>query len=322
MVRHSCAVGTDGMLGRFRGQQCFKARAYGRGGCGVGATGSSIYLGREAVCATKHRKELIIGPHMARLGLRMRVPLDLDTDALGTFSGEVPRLGSPHEVVVRKARLGMVSTGLGLGLANEGSFGPHPEMPLVAGDHEILAFIDDDLGIQVTEEVISPATNFGYSTVAGMDDCCDFLRRARFPSHGLIVRPNSGSQAGAPLLKGITAWQDLADAVARCAQGSSDGLAHVETDMRAHMNPTRQRVIGVLAQRLARRLAARCPSCGTPGWGLVGAVRGLRCEVCGGETDWVREEIHGCPRCPFRRNLPRSDGLRVASAANCPVCNP
>ena len=288
----------------------------------MAATDSSIYQGREAVCATRHRKERIIGPHMAALGLRMRVPLDLDTDALGTFSGEVPRLGSPYEVVLRKARLGMVSTGLPLGLANEGSFGPHPAVPFVAGDHEILAFVDDELGIQVAEELFSPETNFAHRVVAGIEDCRDFLRLARFPAHGLIVRPNAGSQPGPLLLKGITVWQDLADAVVRCAQASSDGLAHVETDMRAHMNPTRQRVIGILAERLARRLAARCPSCGTPGWGLVDVVKGLRCEVCDGATDWVREEIHGCPRCQFRRNLPRSDGRRVASAANCPWCNP
>ena len=293
-----------------------------KGMCDVGATDASIYSGREAVCATKHCKEQTIGPRMARLGLRMRVPLGLDTDALGTFSGEVPRLGSPHEVVLRKARLGMASTGLPLGLANEGSFGPYPAVPFVAGDHEILAFIDDELGIQVAEELFSPETNFAHRVVSAIDECCDFLRLARFPSHGLIVRPNSGSQPDPLLLKGITTREDLVGAVARCAQASSDGLAHVETDMRAHMNPTRQRVIGVLAERLARRLAAVCPSCGTPGWGLVGVVRGLPCEECGGETDWVREEIHGCPRCQLRRNVLRSDGRRAASAANCPWCNP
>ncbi len=287
----------------------------------MGATYSSIYQGREAVCATKHRKEQIIGPRMAHLGLRMRVPLDLDTDALETFLGEVPRLGSPHEVVVRKARLGMVSTGLPLGLGNEGSFGADPAVPFVAGDHEILAFVDDELGIQVTEELFSSGTNFACQVVAGIDDCRDFLRHARFPSHGLIFRPNAGSPPWPLLAKGIASWTEFVDAVGRCAQASSDGLAHVETDMRAHVNPMRQRVIGILTERLARRLAARCPSCGAPGWGLVGVVRGLPCEVCGGATGWVREEIHGCPRSQFKETIPRSDGIRVANAAPCPWCN-
>lgn len=288
----------------------------------MGATCSSVYQGRAVVCATKHRKEQIIGPLMARLGLRICVPMDLDTDALGTFSGEVPRLGSPHEVVVRKARLGMISMGLPLGLASEGSFGPHPAVPFVAGDHEILAFVDDGLGIQVTEELFSSETNFAYQVVAGIDGCRDFLRRARFPSHGLILRPNAGSPPWPLLVKGITTWAEFVDAMRRCAQASSDGLVHVETDMRAHMNPTRQRVIGILAERLARRLATRCPSCAAPGWGLVGVVRGLPCAVCGGATDWVRQEIHGCPLCQCKQTIPRSDGRHVADAAHCPWCNP
>jgi hypothetical protein len=282
----------------------------------------SFYRGREAAVATKHGKEDVSGPPMAPLGLHLRVPRDLDTDALGTFTGEVPRVGTPLEVALRKARMGMRATGLPLGLANEGSFGPHPEVPFLAGDHEILLFIDDALGIQVYEETFTSETNFAHCTVARGDDLDDFLRRVHFPGHGLIVRPNSPPQPSELLFKGITTWPDLVAAVGRCARASSDGCAHVETDMRAHMNPTRQRVIATLADRLARRLTTRCPSCGTPGWGRVGVVRGLPCEVCGSETDWVREEIHGCPRCPLRRTEPRSDGLHAANPAHCPWCNP
>lgn len=280
------------------------------------------YQGREAVLSTKHGKEQVIAPPlMASVGLNVRVPEGVDTDTLGTFTGEVPRIGTAREVALRKARLGMAAVGLPLGLANEGSFGPHPLVPFVMGDHEILVFVDDELDIQVIEELSSMKTNFAYQVVTGATDLSHFLQRVHFPSHGLIVRPNSGLQPGL-LFKGITTARSLEEAVDRSARASTDGLAHVETDMRAHLNPTRQLVLRDLAERMARRLASRCSQCGAPGWGVVDVVRGLPCEVCGGETDWVREEIYGCPRCQLRHNRPRSDGLHHVDSENCSWCNP
>jgi len=41
----------------------------------------------------------------------------------------------------------------------------------------------------------------------------------------------------------------------------SDGKARIETDMRAHQNPTRQIMIRVIARKLARRLSAPCTQC-------------------------------------------------------------
>lgn len=81
---------------------------------------------RQASLATKHSKERAIArPLRFALGLDIAATPDLDTDLLGTFSGEVPRVGTALEVCKRKARLGMAGTGLPFGLASEGSFGPH-----------------------------------------------------------------------------------------------------------------------------------------------------------------------------------------------------
>lgn len=289
----------------------------------MGSPGATVhpYRGREAVLTTKHGKGRAIAPPLLRqVGLELRVAEE-DTDRLGTFTGEIPRLGTAYEVALRKARMGMAALGLPLGLANEGSFGPHPLTPFVARDHEILVFIDDELRIQVTEQVVSTETNFAHRDVRGVEDFGDFLQQVRFPSHGLIVRPRSGLQPGL-LFKGIVDVRQLEDAVARCARASADGLAHVETDMRAHMNPTRQAVLRELAERMAHRLAGRCTRCGAPGWGLIDVVRGLPCELCGGETEWVREEIYGCSRCHLQETRPRSDGRAYADAGHCPRCNP
>jgi hypothetical protein len=280
------------------------------------------YQGRMAVLATKHRKEQVLGPPLqATVGLELFVPDQMDTDLFGTFSGEITRQGTPREVGLRKARLGMKISGLTLGLASEGSFGPHPQLLFVPVDHELLVFVDRERNIEVVEEILSLHTNYAQTDVKNVDSLKDFLARVQFPSHGLIVKPNSGLQPGL-LFKGITDFAALQNAIDRCASASRDGLAHVETDMRAHMNPTRQQVLQEVAMKLGRRLATPCPACRTPGWGLVDVVKGLPCEWCGGATELVRAEIHGCPHCEYRESQPRSDGLSVASPGYCAECNP
>jgi hypothetical protein len=280
------------------------------------------YRRRKAVLATKHQKERVVRqPLRTAVGLKVYVPDELDTDLLGTFSGEVERHGTPREVALRKARLGMSATGLTLGLASEGSFGPHPYLPFVPSDHELLVFVDDELGFEVVEQILSPKTNFAHHAARTLEDLKDFLSRARFSSHGLIVRPNSGLQPGL-LFKGITTIGTLEEALEQCSSASADGLAHVETDMRGHMNPTRLQVIREVAVRLGRRLATLCPGCQTPGWGVVDVVRGLPCEWCSRETQLVRAEVHGCPRCDHRESHPRSDGRHGASPGDCSWCNP
>jgi hypothetical protein len=217
----------------------------------------------------------------------------------------------------------MEAAHMSLGLAIEGSFGPFPSWPMIPADHEILVFLDDELGLEVVEQWLSPETNFASVAVhpADADELADFLDRVKFPSHGLIVRPHSGLQEGY-LWKGIVDPAVLHDAVARAAAVSQDGMAHVETDMRAHMNPSRQQVLAVLAGRLGERLAAACPACGAPGWGLVDVVRGLACESCGAATPLVKAEVFGCARCSHQDSHPPAHGLTAASAGDCEWCNP
>ena len=254
-------------------------------------------------------------------GLHVIVPDGVDTDQLGTFSGEIERVGNQLDTALSKARLGMTALGLPLGLASEGSFGPHPHVPFIPVNYELLLFVDDEAGIQISERMVTEKTNYSHTDVASAEELVTFLVRAGFPSHALIVRPNSGFVPGF-LFKGIHAPEALARAVQACARVSADGRAHVETDMRAHVNPTRRYVIRTLAVRLARRIAASCPACSSPGWGVVDLERGLPCEWCGSRTDLVKAEVLGCTRCHHRDSRPRSDGTERAPAKYCPVCNP
>jgi hypothetical protein len=92
------------------------------------------YAGERAVIATMHGKEAAVAPVLlARLGLVVTTAANLDTDALGTFTGEIPRAGTIREAAISKARLGMTATGLPIGIASEGSYGPHPNIPFIPG---------------------------------------------------------------------------------------------------------------------------------------------------------------------------------------------
>ncbi len=282
----------------------------------------SEYDGHKVILTTKHGKDKAIArPTWQALRAVVEVCPQIDTDVLGTFSGEVERVGTPREVALKKARLGLNLTGARLGVANEGSFGPHPAFPWIPSDHELLVFIDRDRDIEISEGLLTEVTNYAQCQARRIDDLTQFLERALFPSHALIVRPRHGNGPGL-LFKGITDLQSLRAAISQCASASEDGLAHVETDMRAHLNPTRMRMIRRLAHRFARRIATACPCCQTPGWGQIRAKRGLPCRACGEPTELVVNEILGCVRCDFILPKPRRDGKREADESACPICNP
>lgn len=281
------------------------------------------YRDRRIALGTKHGKERVVRPpFLAQLGAMLEVPADMDTDLLGTFTGEVERAVSPGETAFKKAAWAMSLTALPLGLASEGSFGPHPEIGFVPCDSEWMVFVDDDLGLRIAETLITTDTNFGHTVVQNADEAAPFVEEASFPSHALIVRPNQPKSGVKSLFKGVADRVALARAIRLCRADSLDDRVRIETDMRAHMNPTRQRAIQALAFKLARRIRERCAACGAPGWGLVGTLPGLPCEECRFPTKHHLKECFGCVSCDRREILPRADGRALSSVRHCDLCNP
>ncbi|MHB8191348.1 MAG: DUF6671 family protein [Ferrimicrobium sp.] len=279
-------------------------------------TGPHLFQGRQAALATKHNKLAQIGPPLqAAVGLDV-VVADVDTDLFGTFTGETPRLGGPLETAIAKARAAAEVMSLSLGLASEGSFGPYPHLPFVPSDLEIVVLVNREFGYHVAEEGLTTETNFAYVRLTPDEAFDEFLRSAGFPSHAVVVLPSVGP---GPIVKGITDLSELATAISACAAVSTDGRALVQTDMRAHCNPTRQRQIAQVANQLAQRLSSCCPECGTPGWGAIETVGGLPCGVCQAPTGLTSTIISGCPMCSHRE-VQEVDG--VAPAGCCALCNP
>lgn len=277
----------------------------------------------EAVLATRHDKLPLIAPAMADvLGLRVRA-VDVDTDSLGTFAGEVERAGSMWDTAIAKARLGMVHTGVPIGLASEGSIGLDPVLPFAIGDTELVVLVDDRLGIVVGESHTSWDVVAVGRDVGPGDSIDDLLAQADFPAHGLIVRPAAPTAVATPgpIVKGVHDRVALEAAIVRCRADSADGLVRIETDLRAHHCPSRRPVIHAAASRLATRLARTCPACAAPGWGVVRRRPGARCAACGAETTVARAEVEGCARCEHEHEHPLP-GAAGVDPAHCPVCNP
>jgi hypothetical protein len=292
----------------------------------------SAYRGTHIALATMHGKFDALAPAFSTLGATLVVAENIDTDALGTFSGEVARRQPPLETAVAKARLAMVTTGLPLGLATEGSFGPDPVIGMVPLHREIAVLVDDTRGIIVNEQFNSHETNYTGCWLGAKDIAMDGtqvnstlgdaqLLRWGFPEHALIVRSEPFAPGGA-VRKGIVDRAALEIAIRDCLAASPEGRVRVETDMRAHLNPTRMRNIAILGERLVQRLRQHCPQCDAPGFGRTDVVTGLPCEACDMPTSGVLAEVYACVACGHCEQRPRSDGRAFADPAHCDRCNP
>ena len=136
-----------------------------------------------------HEKERALAPVFRRvLGAEIVVPV-LDTDTLGTFSGEVPRPDALVETTLLKAdMLFEAMPDLDYALASEGSYGPIDRVPLPPGGVELLAFIDRKRGLRHVETLPTHRTNWRLQRFAVADPARLLaLRDMGFPEFGVFV---------------------------------------------------------------------------------------------------------------------------------------
>ncbi len=278
-----------------------------------------LYRGRPLLIATMHGKQQAISPVLQHeLGVKTFTLVDFDTDRWGTFSGEVERKSDPLATARQKCLHGLEQGSVDLAVASEGSFGPHPFIPFIPADEEILLFIDrrNDLEIMVKE--LSPDTNYAESTVTSIEDLLTFVQTARFPSHALILRPSPDSLQN--MVKGIREEKTLLEIGSQFLKQNRQ--LHVQTDMRAHMNPTRMKVIAGAAEKLAQRIKCVCPACGIPGFGPTQFHKGLPCAQCSFPTKGVQRIVSSCLKCSYQENVEFPNGKRHEDPMYCDNCNP
>lgn len=278
-----------------------------------------MFKGRKLIIATKHGKEKVIAPILEQgLGVKCFVAKDLDTDKLGTFTGEVERNDDPLTTARNKCYMAMELTNCDLAIASEGSFGPHPTIFFIPADDEILIFIDKINGLEIIVRELSTETNFNGSEIKTKEKLLEFAANANFPSHGLILRKSRYKFAD--IVKGITNVEELINVFNSLID--KFGTAYIETDMRAMYNTTRMKVIESAAKKLIKKINTLCPVCNMSGFGITDAKEGLPCELCNFPTRSTISYIYSCQKCNYKKEEKYPKGKQTEDPMYCDYCNP
>ncbi len=280
-----------------------------------------LFAHRVAVLATMHGKEAAIAPLLqAELNLKTIVPADFNTDAFGTFTREIKRTGDQLTAARFKAEAAMQLVGETLGLASEGSFGPHPAIPYLPCNRELVILLDATHDLEIVGYDFSTDTNYRQQVVNSLEAALAFAQQIGFPSHGLVAMPTADSPEPAAIVKGIVTESELREAVTPWLQ--RQGSVYLETDMRAMLNPTRMQAIARATQDLIRKLRSHCPQCDAPGFDVSDRKPGLPCGLCYTPTDLTLAAVYSCQKCSFTQDRLYPDGIELADPAQCAYCNP
>ena len=278
-----------------------------------------MFAGRNLLIATKHKKERVIAPLVVEaLGIKDVFISDFDTDSLGTFSGEISRKEDPITTVRNKCLKAMEFSNCDLAIANEGSFGPHPSLFFCAANEEFIILIDQKNKLEIIERVISTETNFDAKQITSEEELIAFCEKVQFPSHAVILRPavNDYTQ----IFKGIQDKSELMEAYKHLL--SSYSSVYIEPDMRAHMNPSRMKVIAEVTKKLIKKIQSTCPNCSIPGFGITDAKVGLPCQQCHLPTKSTLSYIYACLACGHQEEKKYPHAKTWEDPMYCDFCNP
>ena len=278
-----------------------------------------IFQNRKIIIATKHQKEQVIAPILEKeLGVSCFTDETFDTDALGTFTGEVVRELDPISTAREKCLRAMKANNCDLGIASEGSFGPHPSMFFISADDEFLIFIDTKNNLEVIVREISTATNFNGKQIQSQKELMAFAKDIGFPKHSLILRKSKNENTD--IQKGITDVEILKKSFEQLY--AKYNYVYAEMDMRAMHNPTRMNVIEQATQKLVQKIKSTCPECQIPGFGITDAKNGLVCSLCGSPTNSTLSYIYVCQHCKFTKEEMYPNKKTTEDPTYCDYCNP
>lgn len=277
------------------------------------------FQNRKLLIATKNEKERVIAPILEQaLGVHCFIDATFDTDQLGTFTGEIERELDPVSTVREKCLRAMKHSNCNLGIASEGSFGPHPSLYFVSADDEFLIFIDTVHQIEIILRELSTETNFDGRQIHNEKALLVFAEQAGFGSHGVILRKSKDSNLD--IHKGITDLKKLIEVYTHL--DSKYNSVYAETDMRAMYNPRRMAVIEKAAVQLVEKIKSCCPNCQMPGFEVTKAPKGLPCGLCGSPTNSTLSHISVCKHCQFSQEELYPHQKRTEDPTYCDYCNP
>jgi hypothetical protein len=282
-----------------------------------------LFNNRVGILATMHRKERVIAPLLEQeLGIKVIVPQNFNTDIFGTFTRDVKRSGTQIAAARLKAEKALEITGETLAIASEGSFVPHPSLPFIYSNREIVILLDKKNDLVIIGEEFSLETNFNYQVVNNFEEANDFARKVGFPEHGIVIKFELAAKNDIKIIKGITTEEELLETVNVALNNSLYGKVHIETDMRALYNPTRMKNIDKATQDLVKKVNSHCPNCSAPGFTITKSIKGLPCAICYLPTPLTRAVIYQCKKCSFSQEKLFIDGKDFADPSQCTYCNP
>jgi len=281
--------------------------------------GNSFYRDQTIYFGTKHKKEEALQPLLQEIGIHCLVS-NIDTDQFGTFSGEIKRVDSIRKTLTQKINeVFKLNSHIQLALASEGSFGPHPLIPFMYGNHETLLFVDKDKAIEIYVEDFSFHTNLKEIEINKGDEGLiePFFTEIKFPDHAIMLKTSTD------IFFKYTGIQDKKFVLNFINHNlTNNNKVIMATDMRAMFNPTRMNNIHQVGKKLVNSLQSYCPGCQMPGYSICEYVPGLECSLCGADTNVIKEEIWNCKKCQFTEKKERKDQLKYASPSECNYCNP
>jgi hypothetical protein len=278
-----------------------------------------MFQNRKIIIATKHQKEQVIAPILEKeLGVSCFTDANFDTDDLGTFTGEVERKLDPISTAREKCLRAMKSNGCDLGIASEGSFGPHPSIFFLSADEEFLILIDTKNNLEIIVRKLSTTTNFNGKQIHSLEELMTFATDIGFPEHGIIIRKSKNENTD--IQKGITDVETLKKSFEELY--IKYNCIYAESDMRAMHNPTRMKVIEQATQKLVQKIKSTCPECETPGFGITEAKKGLTCNLCGSPTNSTLSYVYVCQHCKFSFEEMYPNKKNNEDPMYCDYCNP
>lgn len=278
-----------------------------------------MFKGRKLLIATMHGKESAIASLLELyLGVQCITPEQIDTDTLGTFTGEVPRTGTPIEILQNKCKKALVQSDIDLVVASEGSFGPHPSFMMIPANEEWVMLMDLKNELEIVARVLSTSTNFDGRYIDDLEALQDFASAVKFPTHALIFRDRKDGNK--EIVKGIHEASTLILHFKRMKE--QYGKVFAETDMRAMHNPTRMKVIAEATEKLIQKINHLCSVCNTPGFDIIKAEPGLPCTQCGMPTKRIKNLIYECKKCKHQSFVMHPENKETEDPMYCDYCNP
>lgn len=278
-----------------------------------------MFAERKLLIATKHQKETVIAPLFeTEFAMHCFTSDAFDTDNLGTFSGEITRKKDALTTLRNKCILASNATQCDLVVASEGSFGPHPTLFFAHADEELVMLKDFKNDLEIVASVMSLETNFNGQVIHSELELCDFANKVKFPTHGIILKPEEKSRFN--VKKNLLCKDALISAYHQLKHDFT--TVYAETDMRAMYNPTRMQVIEKTTKKLIEKIKTLCPQCDTPGFDIVKINPGLPCELCSLPTRSTLNAIYQCQKCAHEEIKMYPRGVKFEDPTYCDHCNP